>query len=135
MSHRNIDKRFLFAGNATFTVSNPNGEHYTFRIRQPDENAPFFLSWLSGPDNEASYSYLGILQREGGILLTRKSKAWRGDKVYKVAAWAIAIVQHDKPLPEGYMIKHAGKCGKCGRKLTTPESIERGIGPECIKYL
>jgi hypothetical protein len=132
MSHRNIDKTFLFSGNATFTVSNPNGEHYTFRIRQPDENAPFFLNWL---DNEARYSHLGILQREGGILLTRESKARRGDKVYKVAAWAIAITQHDKPLREGCTIKHAVKCGKCGRKLTTPESIERGIGPECIKHL
>lgn len=23
------------------------------------------------------------------------------------------------------------KCQKCGRKLTDPESIERGYGPEC----
>lgn len=24
-----------------------------------------------------------------------------------------------------------GRCGRCGRRLTDPESIRRGIGPEC----
>lgn len=28
---------------------------------------------------------------------------------------------------------HAGKCGRCGRKLTDDESIERGFGPICWK--
>ena len=27
--------------------------------------------------------------------------------------------------------KQIGRCGKCGRTLTDPESIDRGIGPEC----
>jgi hypothetical protein len=26
---------------------------------------------------------------------------------------------------------HEGRCGRCGRALTVPESVERGIGPEC----
>ena len=28
---------------------------------------------------------------------------------------------------------HSGKCGKCGKKLTTPESIKSGLGPYCSK--
>ncbi len=28
---------------------------------------------------------------------------------------------------------HEGKCARCGRKLTTPESIQRGLGPECAE--
>lgn len=28
-------------------------------------------------------------------------------------------------------MKHAGKCGKCGRKLTKDTSIERGFGQTC----
>lgn len=27
----------------------------------------------------------------------------------------------------------ANRCGRCGRKLTDPESIVRGIGPECAE--
>jgi hypothetical protein len=26
---------------------------------------------------------------------------------------------------------HEGRCGKCGRALTVPESIESGLGPVC----
>lgn len=28
-------------------------------------------------------------------------------------------------------IRHEGKCGRCGRALTRPESIDTGLGPEC----
>jgi hypothetical protein len=30
---------------------------------------------------------------------------------------------------------HEGRCGRCGRKLTVPESIESGFGPECASIL
>jgi hypothetical protein len=30
--------------------------------------------------------------------------------------------------------QHTGKCGRCGRKLTDPQSIARGIGPDCLGY-
>lgn len=32
-------------------------------------------------------------------------------------------------------IWHEGKCGRCGRQLTVPESIESGFGPECVKMI
>lgn len=32
-------------------------------------------------------------------------------------------------------IFHMGKCGACGKKLTTPESILTGLGPTCCKNL
>ena len=25
----------------------------------------------------------------------------------------------------------AGRCARCGRRLTDPQSLERGIGPDC----
>lgn len=34
-------------------------------------------------------------------------------------------------LAERWRIRMYSKCQKCGRKLTDPESIERGYGPEC----
>jgi hypothetical protein len=30
-------------------------------------------------------------------------------------------------------IWHQGRCGKCGKVLTVPKSIESGFGPECSK--
>jgi hypothetical protein len=40
-----------------------------------------------------------------------------------------------KNLPDFIEVWHEGKCGKCGRTLTVPSSIESGIGPECMKSL
>jgi hypothetical protein len=40
---------------------------------------------------------------------------------------------HIDDLPESLEIWHEGSCLRCGRKLTVPESIESGYGPECIK--
>jgi hypothetical protein len=32
-----------------------------------------------------------------------------------------------------YEFREESFCGKCGRTLTDPESIDRGIGPECMR--
>jgi len=32
-------------------------------------------------------------------------------------------------------IYHNGNCARCGRVLTTPESILIGLGPECVKLI
>ena len=33
------------------------------------------------------------------------------------------------------IVYHVGKCGRCGKKLTDPESILTGLGPSCSKYM
>lgn len=122
---------FFSGGNATFTVSNPTGEHYTFKIRKPKETTPYFVSLLSGPDNESDYTYLGVYNPDKQeIKLTAKSRFTPDSKPYRVIQWA---VRHVNNLPPGYAIQHNGKCCRCGRTLTVPESIETGIGPECAK--
>ena len=35
--------------------------------------------------------------------------------------------------PQHCEVYHVGTCGRCGKKLTTPESILTGLGPECCK--
>ena len=131
-----ISTQFLLAGNSTFTVSNDGGEHYTFKVKKSKEKYlngqyTFFISLLTGPDE---YTYLGII-KNNSVALTKKSK-YKFDSVpYRVAKWAVEKVMYEKLLPIGYDIQHAGKCGKCGRKLTTPESINTGLGPVCARSL
>ena len=131
---------FFRGGNATFTVSNPTGEHYTFKIRRPkaekpEDQPPFFVSLLAGPDNEGDYVYIGIFNPDtADVRLTRKSRMKDESIPVKVVRWALRRFQAGDSLPSGYAIQHEGKCCRCGRTLTTPESIERGIGPECIKF-
>ena len=37
----------------------------------------------------------------------------------------------ERATPEGYTLLRESRCCVCNRKLTVPESIEAGIGPEC----
>jgi DNA-directed RNA polymerase subunit RPC12/RpoP len=38
---------------------------------------------------------------------------------------------HD--LPEQIKVYHEAKCARCGHRLTVPESIETGFGPNCLE--
>jgi len=126
--------QFFIGGNATFTVYNNSGEHYTFKIRQK-KDTPFFVSMLTGPDNWSNYSYIGLYNKAKNQLnLTAKSKMNYESKPVKVFNWAVKSVASNAKLPDGYGIVHEGKCCRCGRKLTTPESVENGYGPECAKH-
>jgi hypothetical protein len=130
---------FFIGGKAIFTVANNKGDHYTYRIRKHKSNEVFFVSLLTGPDNNESYTYLGLYNPnniEGQkVVTTAKSKYNSISTPVKVVNWAITMVFKGKNLPEGYSIQHEGKCCRCGRTLTTPESIENGIGPECSKMM
>ena len=132
-----INLKFLLAGNSTFTVSNPKGEHYTFKVTKSKHSNlngmySFFIKVLTGPD---IYTYLGMVvsPHDGYGHVTRASKFNILSLPFKVSNWAVRHVFSDVPLPDGYKVDHAGKCGRCGRKLTTPESIKLGLGPICAR--
>lgn len=132
MSNNINDIRFFSGGKAVFTVDNGKGEHYTFRIGRRTEEQPFFVSLLTGPDNENSFTYMGLYNPETHeVRLTQKSRYTEDTKPVKVIRWALKTVVTGKSLPEGYRIQHEGKCCRCGRTLTTIESVDRGVGPEC----
>lgn len=134
MKNEITNPKFFEMGKALFTVSNNKGNHYTFKIRKK-KDSPYFVSLLTGPDNTTSYTYLGLyIPQWPGVKLTNKSKFNFDSLPIRVFNWAVKTVNEHKQIPAGYSIIHEGKCCRCGRLLTTPESIERAIGPECAKY-
>ena len=129
--------KFFSAGNAVFTISNESGEHLTFKIRKGKGQWEKFFAvfYLTGPDNTSSYTYLGKFNPyQLRATPTAKSVMVEDAKPFRVLNWAVKQVAEHKELPIGYNIQHEGKCCRCGRRLTTPTSIDNGIGPECIKY-
>lgn len=132
-------KNFLFAGTAIFTtVNEQTGNRFTFRIRKAGwgtlnvQSDIFYVSVLTGSDNNTCYTFLGTFFIKGGVYYhSQKSKIGCNSGSNKVADWFFN--QYLKN-PNRYLtIKnyHSGKCGKCGKKLTTPESIKSGLGPHC----
>lgn len=135
---------FIFAGNAVFTmVSRVTGSRFTYKVKQgpsaledkaDDPMAPYFINVLSGSDNERDYSFIGTLfpPHLGKIKLSRKSKVGIDAPSFKAIAWLLQCLEK-KVVPHGLEVWHEGRCCVCGRVLTDPESIARGIGPQCLE--
>jgi Family of unknown function (DUF6011) len=125
--------QFALAGDARFTISNAStGNRFTFRVRKPQDDAPHFVSVLTGADNDNSYTYLGTIFSDGAYRHGRKSRISPDAPSAKAFDWTW---QNRERLPANVKVNHEGKCGRCGRTLTVPESIESGFGPECIGKL
>lgn len=136
---------YILAGNAKVTlVSKKTGTRFTYRVREPNPTTHntgavqafskrkiLFVSLLTGPDNDTSYSYLGqIYPSDMNYQHGRKSRISVLALSAKAFAWFWDNLQEGK-IPDQLEVWHEGTCGKCGRSLTDPQSIARGIGPVC----
>jgi hypothetical protein len=132
-----LTKDWVLGGHAIFTVANPKGTRYTYKIVGVEDRNTlgqliYFMSLLSGPDNTDNYVYMGIVSVTAGRLIRTRATKLNGTlESWRVAEWVLALLWNGKSVPEGYYLSHAGRCGRCGRLLTVPESIEAGLGPDC----
>jgi hypothetical protein len=126
---------FILAGKALFTLRSPSGTRFTYKVKKADEEQGktpvWFVSLLTGQDNETSYSYIGILTPTKEFRTTAKSKLTADSKPVVAFTWVLGRLVAAADL-KGVEIWHSGKCGKCGKTLTVPQSIEQGFGPECV---
>lgn len=142
-----ISKEFVVGGNSTFTIELEDGfaskhglkNHYTFKVRHKEASMNYpeawFVSMLTGPDNTSDYAYLGMLDKnQGELRLTQKSRLKDDSMVVRVLKRTLARLwanQGEEITKAGFDVHHEGRCGRCGRKLTVPESVLSGFGPEC----
>ena len=124
--------KFMLAGNATVTFQG-KVSRFTYKLKASDDGAVTFVSLLNGPDNEGSFRYLGYIRR-GVYIHGKRSKIGATAPAAKAFDWTYRNLVRGV-MPNGLAIWHEGKCGRCGRKLTVPESISSGFGPECIQHL
>jgi hypothetical protein len=129
-------RTYTQAGRATITLlSRKTGKHLTYKVSRAhndDGSAKdlWFVGVLTGPENTSDYSYLGIISETGEFRTTGKSKFAPDSTVARAFNyfWKHAVAD---AIPADLEVRHSGHCGRCGRLLTVPESIEAGIGPEC----
>lgn len=146
-------KDFVLAGNALFTVKSlKTGKHFTFKVRQvevvdtlteklrlvlPPQWIVKVLTWTDN-SNSTNYTPIGKIAGPGREFITRlspspvssaKAFGWFW-KLLKLEGSSMPSTTKTK-LWQQCTFHHAGRCGRCGRLLTVPESIESGIGPEC----
>jgi len=130
---------FMLAGNAHVTFqSRRTGTRFTYRVRAAHGEGAFrasgvthFVAILTGPD---FYEYLGFIFDRKMYTHGRKSR------IASDAPSAVAFSWVWKHLSGGEMhpelgVWHEGRCGACGRRLTTPKSVEQGLGKICAARL
>lgn len=123
--------KFIFAGKSIVTFLNAKtGNRFTFKTKVAKDSNMFFVSVLNGPEN---WAYIGTCI-EGKFRHGRKSNISADAQSVKVFDFVLAKLVAGN-LPEFVEVWHEGHCGKCGKRLTVPSSIENGLGPECIKTL
>jgi len=144
-------RRYVLGGHGILTlVSRRTGQRFTFKLSEPRKNpgGRLFVSVLTGPQNTADYEWLGTLwtqpsewrgrtypprfnrsnrSRIGENAPSARSAVWLFDRVVRGSDEDLAalLTQAD--------VWHEGACGRCGRKLTVPESVASGIGPTCAE--
>jgi hypothetical protein len=129
---------FILGGKAFVTlVSLKSGNRYTYKIEQADKRNPtdtdtWFVSLLMGPDNWANYKYIGMI-KNNQFRWTGKSKVTQDAPSLVGFQFVFESLQADTMC--GFEVWHEGKCGRCGKKLTVPESIASGFGPDCIQMM
>lgn len=134
-------KEFVLAGNALFTLKSlRTTKHFTFKVQRqmawsneyaadgtrkqvPMSPPTWVVKVLSGRDNSKDYRTIGSI-RDGHFAYNASNST----PATKGFAWCW---KHLERCGERFEFAHAGRCGRCGRLLTHPESIESGIGPEC----
>lgn len=130
-------KKYMYSGKAILTIkSTVSGRHFTYLIEKAKNSGAYadvyFIKVLTGEDNTNLdlYKYFGFLKYDFFNFATEKSKIGADAKSVLAFqyAWKIVTGEIKDDRVEFY---HMGKCGRCGKPLTTPESVKMGLGEIC----
>jgi hypothetical protein len=133
-------REFVLAGKARVTLKSlVTGDHFSYRITKNKPRPEYeyremwFVDLLSGPNNELDWRYMGVIdaRQDYQFRVTDKSAVKEG-KGKEAWEWVWEKLRQGV-MDERVEVWHEGRCGRCGRLLTTPESISRGLGPECAQ--
>ena len=132
LSDAKITVAFLLAGNAHVTFqSKQTGLRFTYRVRAATpgfgSRVSHFVALLTAPDH---YSYMGCIFERRFYTHGKKSRVSTNAMSAIAFSWVWRHLSAGT-MPKDLAIWHEGRCGMCGRRLTTPESISTGLGPVC----
>lgn len=114
----------------TYTVEFEDHSYKTIKINLQEEDSTFLpghltLGFLSGTDNESSYTGFGHITPQGAF------KLWKKHSERTELVEAVRVLVGDPKAASQAFGRKAKRCGLCNRKLSTPESLDMGIGPDC----
>jgi hypothetical protein len=106
------------------------GNHYTFKFRQSRSSSreDLLALVLTDGDKWQNLGYVDFATRS--TRLGQYSQFSRFSPCFQALAWLVKLAEFNPAVVE---VMHDGRCGRCGRPLTHPDSIQAGIGPICAQ--
>lgn len=138
--------QFMTAGKAEFVLhSTKTNQDFKFSLtrqesrdqgKESENNEKkyiYFLNYLHGHEK----TYAGVVwfkQDTGEFMFSTGKNGQMSPKDLEIRSLIFVMNKLYREETVQYLdVFHVGKCGKCGKKLTTPESILTGLGPTCSK--
>jgi len=136
-----IDPTVLVAGRYTIVLNEDDDDYVTLRVKphwQRDEAARgvMVVQYLRGPDNGRDYEGFATVRGQRLVPWQRFTRA-DGDSRILLAAELLIGCSAAGTLDdyrESFALR-SGRCANCGRALTVPVSVHRGLGPDCARVL
>ena len=123
---KELSQKFILAGKAFVTFKSiKTNKHFTYRITKKKNNDIWFVNVMYDY-NTRSFNYLGCILPDKTFTHTKASQAKKTSSSWIAFKWAWNNLNNN--LLE---VWHEGRCGRCGRLLTEPDSIAAGFGPIC----
>lgn len=133
--------RFILAGRSEFTLlSDKTRVKFAYRLKKRKVNKEkekenkylYYVTVLKGGER----IYAGVLYysdlKKMYMFSTGKKGKMTGDNIEIKSLMYVINKLNERNYGMRLTIYHVGRCGRCGRVLTVPESIMSGLGPECI---
>lgn len=114
-------KNFILAGKSIVTVeSAKTGKRFTYMInkKEIDRGNMWFVKTMV---NSNEYEYMAFLRDDMILRTSQKSTVNECSKKFIALKF---LLEHINNIPNGLNVYHSCQCGRCGRTLTTPESIK-----------
>lgn len=129
---------YVEGGKGVFTLYSPTGNYRTYSFRRPVEDIfkddEFYEGALFVYCRVSSgvWMYVGMYCNNK-FRMTQASRFPSNHPITKGARYIVRMMNNDLAASGPMEIYHEGVCCVCGRKLTHPKSIRRGVGPQCKK--
>lgn len=133
--------QFMLAGRAEFILhSTKTKDNFKYRIDRKESSNDkyefvYFINILHG--SEKTYAgHMWFDDKTNEFYFSKGAKGQIDPKDLYIRSLLFVLNKLVKGDIVGNLeVYHLGKCGHCGKKLTTPESIITGLGPTCSKNL
>lgn len=117
----------------TFTVEHEGSDVYeTIKIERVEGgnfDGKVIASFINGPDNTRDFTGFCFINPEN--LTIKVWSRFSGIDERWVRAVQTVLLGDSNPSREAYA-RRSGRCSRCGRKITRPDSLRNGMGSECF---